>query len=573
MQQSIYVCYGRGYDVYKKGSFFRIYGEKKVKRKRWLVLEKMMYETIKRKVYSILQYMNCCRYLTSFQNKPKNTMMNNNNNNNNNHKLIITSNPLIHSSMQGGGVSAAPIIMIQAVITWNDLEEGHDIELEEKAIMSRQGELIIVKAYIIMTIEKAHKVVKVPICIKMRAPLSAHNKELDTYHAMTKHGGVSRAFAPILCAFEFKMMDTGVMWGGFCMPYIEHTLCSIMSVSPKPSAAIDMNRLAMRFAESQEQTQNNDNKSDEEDEQHHSTTTTMMLRGHGVPLRDGSSSFEMALLSACFRLLMMLHRSGWVHGDTHLGNFMLDTVSWRVCLIDSERSFRSTEPTQYLLDTQETFGHATGLLLAMTERSSWDMSDIWGVMVQMHPAVCSTGPALCNFMPVCTCFVYDDQEERERGCRMCSSRFNKKQALMYMKMGPEWFLRTTQHDFDALSYKIKVCRQESRDKLKAFIASMAQHLPVIKRHIMAQQQQSGGVVEPDMVKFNLHIVRVFSLTNTSRIMSWLTFVLYKGILVRGGHKQAVSLARTLAQCKLISLSKFVSSLTMVYQPPNHVAVV
>jgi aminoglycoside phosphotransferase (APT) family kinase protein len=35
--------------------------------------------------------------------------------------------------------------------------------------------------------------------------------------------------------------------------------------------------------------------------------------------------------------LQRMHAAGWVHGDTHLGNFMLDANTWRVVAIDVVR--------------------------------------------------------------------------------------------------------------------------------------------------------------------------------------------------------------------------------------------
>ena len=49
---------------------------------------------------------------------------------------------------------------------------------------------------------------------------------------------------------------------------------------------------------------------------------------------DTNRTLQTAVIAACIELLQRMHAEGWVHGDTHLGNFMLDAKSWRVVAID-----------------------------------------------------------------------------------------------------------------------------------------------------------------------------------------------------------------------------------------------
>jgi hypothetical protein len=197
--------------------------------------------------------------------------------------------------------------------------------------------------------------------------------------------------------------------------------------------------------------------------------------------RGGELDLETALLAACLRLLRSLHRRGWVHGDAHLGNFVLAFAAaaggagggggggrgggWRVYAIDAERSFRSGDAGQQLLDAQEAFGHASGLLLALAAPADWDMRDVPAVAREMHPArvarrhrrkcanLLAAGPAaadpsppppespLCNLLPVCDCFVHQDRRRRLAGCALCRARGNRRQARLYREGALEAWLR------------------------------------------------------------------------------------------------------------------------------------
>jgi tRNA A-37 threonylcarbamoyl transferase component Bud32 len=52
---------------------------------------------------------------------------------------------------------------------------------------------------------------------------------------------------------------------------------------------------------------------------------------------DINRTLQTAVIAACIELLQRMHAAGWVHGDTHLGNFMLDANTWRVVAIDVVR--------------------------------------------------------------------------------------------------------------------------------------------------------------------------------------------------------------------------------------------
>jgi hypothetical protein len=88
-----------------------------------------------------------------------------------------------------------------------------------------------------------------------------------------------------------------------------------------------------------------------------------------------NQSIKLSLCIAALQLLRSLHREGWVHGDSHLGNFVYS--DGRVFAIDFERSFASASKVQHLMDIQEAFGHISGLM--MNAQHEWDLRDIPGV--------------------------------------------------------------------------------------------------------------------------------------------------------------------------------------------------
>ena len=98
----------------------------------------------------------------------------------------------------------------------------------------------------------------------------------------------------------------------------------------------------------------------------------------GVPVPFKSTqSLQLSVSLAALQLLRALHKEGWVHGDSHLGNFVY--CDGNVYAIDFERSFPSSDAIQHLLDIQELFGHISGILLDAQLHHQWDMLDIYGL--------------------------------------------------------------------------------------------------------------------------------------------------------------------------------------------------
>ena len=361
-----------------------------------------------------------------------------------------------------------------------------------KALLRRKGKLLIIST-------------QGGGCVKMRCPLSEHQRELDIFNTMSDVA--RRCFVPILSAFEFEARD-GETWGGLCMPFIDTTLNCIM-----PSS-LSLDSIASRFAHSFDA----------------STQHTEALGLHGLQLKP-SKNFTATLLSACFGLLLTVHKCGWVHGDTHMGNFMLDSKTWRVFLIDTERSFQSTDPVQHLLDAQELAGHATGLLVALHDKAEWDMGDVWAVASKRQRL-----EGLANFMPVCSCFAEQNSLERIRGCPMCRSNSNVHQASLYLGQAHKWAEDT--HTLDKLSGQIADTRQDFHCELRELGKKIQPHLCTIKRFL-----------RNDMTNITDKRALLRSLSNYS-IIKWLRFTLYRGAIIKGGAKQARRFVIVLRACGL-----------------------
>ena len=373
-----------------------------------------------------------------------------------------------------------------------------------KALLRRKGKLLIIST-------------QGGGCVKMRCPLSEHQRELDIFNTMSDVA--RRCFVPILSAFEFEARD-GKTWGGLCMPFIDTTLNCIMP----PSLSLDS--IASRFAASHAAGLAASHAAGLAASPAAGIAAglaghTEALGLHGLQLTP-SKNFTATLLSACFGLLLTVHKCGWVHGDTHMGNFMLDSKTWRVFLIDTERSFQSTDPVQHLLDAQELAGHATGLLVALHDKAEWDMGDVWAVASKRQRL-----EGLANFMPVCSCFAEQNSLLRIRGCPMCRSVTNVHQASLYLDQAQNWAEHT--HTIDKLSGQIADTRQDFHCELRELGKKIQPHLCTIKRYL-----------RNDMTNITDKRALLRSLSNYS-IIKWLRFTLYRGAIMKGGAKQALSL--------------------------------
>jgi hypothetical protein len=287
------------------------------------------------------------------------------------------------------------------------------------------------------------------------------------------------------------------------MPFIRYPLCRILSVSPQRSAPNTLRRLA----------------------DHHCTTQRDELQHNGIALPELSSlqTFETTVLSACCQLLNQLHQRGWVHGDTHLGNFLLCPKTRRVFLIDPERAFASTNPVQCLLDVQELLGHASGLLVSPYDKKLWDMSDVGGVASRML--------STSHYLPVCTCFVHANVAMRMRGCSVCRSGTNAHRAALYLA-SPATPL---EHDsYMELLALMRTHRQACRMEIQTFILRLKPSLPRVLQR-------------PSNNPCTHHLKDILS-QGIPEIKLWLKFVCYHGAFVPNGSQKALHFVRVLRKC-------------------------
>lgn len=353
------------------------------------------------------------------------------------------------------------------------------------------------------------------MCVKMRSSAESIRAELQRYLSMPPD--VQAAYVPILCAFEVQLGDR--LWAGLCMPYMEHTMCHLL-----PSGK-DLETLA-----------------------HNVTYDDVEQSNMGMPVlattTETATTLANLLLCACFRLLLQVHAHGWVHGDTHLGNFMLCAKTWRVYLIDAERSFASTDPVQHFLDAQELFGHVTGMMVSLRDRCRWDLSDITGVTAKMHPRLTDQGTPLNNFMPVCSCFVQEKQECRERGCSMCHSALNASQAQAYKKHAHTWLRKMDACDLPDLALRIQACRSDVRAEILHLIEKLTPSIPFLRRSLQGK---------PSQRKLTVLLHAFYEDPSTMNV--WFKYALYRGALVKDGSMQARAFVKLLTTSGLHGLAK------------------
>ena len=219
----------------------------------------------------------------------------------------------------------------------------------------------------------------------------------------------------------------------------------------------------------------------------------------GFPVSFKSTqSVQLSLALAALKLLRLLHAQGWVHGDTHLGNFIY--LDGRVYLIDCERSFPCECPTQHLLDIQEAFGHISGILVHPYMQNDWDMRDIQALYFCRHPLFkgtpsstsvvpqsqnkrkCLPSPlqrrlgvsarrSTLFMLPVCSCFTSPTQAIRLRGCALCAIPMNRQSAAIFAGRSDEILEDMENWGFNKMRTSLFQTRQDCTQKC-AFVASV-----------------------------------------------------------------------------------------------------
>ncbi len=334
--------------------------------------------------------------------------------------------------------------------------------------------------------------------LKVRQPAADFQVEGTNMLRMLENDTVA-ALIPVVHAF-LKFDYDGRTWGGMCTGHYDWCVNSI--VYPGPNA-----KLQAAYARDMPSTAAVENNQ----------------KNRGVPVRFAEGrTLQTAVFAACMELLQRMHSAGWVHGDTHLGNFMLDSERWRVVGIDVERSFESMCPRQHLLDMQELFGHATGLLVSHPCTNLWDMRDVLGVMVRIHPGAqrkrCKRGlddaayDAL-RLLPMCLCFTCDKVSDRIEGCYKCNTCFFNDIVAHYASNPKSYVDSLLQLSLEQISVLILEARAKSHASLRA----VSDPLLALMR---ASEPLRMGIHMPDTIEGSAHFD------------DWVSDMLFLGVVER-----------------------------------------
>ena len=280
-------------------------------------------------------------------------------------------------------------------------------------------------------------------CMKLRRPYEGHVRESRTYMDIASNPKVSGFFPKLYALLQISITpasdsssllpenNTNNVWGGICMEMIDgHSLVDLLFVKSRPYRQ-DMNmvnwkRLKEEFnqkppacpiSEIAAEMAKTSGEGDDDD--------------GGIYIRRvPGRTLDTSLVGACLEMLHRLHLAGWVHGDTHLGNFILDAERWRLYAVDLERTFycnSENSSVQYMLDIQELVGHASGLIVSYPNGNEWNMTQVWGVTTKLHPLLrpqkrMVLDESVLHMLPVCICFIEEKEEDKE--CACCKSDKN-----------------------------------------------------------------------------------------------------------------------------------------------------
>ena len=198
------------------------------------------------------------------------------------------------------------------------------------------------------------------LCLKLIKSKRIFTTERQAYELLDPK---ARAlFLPLLFFCRVPNVLGSKCWRGYCMRQGQYSLRDILYKSPRQSDAQHEALLTSLLRDRDQFARSLPSSSD----------------AGGLPVAFKSNqTVQLSLCLTCFRLLHALHRAGWVHGDSHLGNFVY--AGGRLYAIDFERSFGSSDPVQHLLDIQELFGHISSVIVHLDRPHEWDMKDIPGI--------------------------------------------------------------------------------------------------------------------------------------------------------------------------------------------------
>lgn len=276
------------------------------------------------------------------------------------------------------------------------------------------------------------------VCLKLINDNEIFRVEKKAYDDMLNQGnGVTRLFLKVYFFFEVMMPDNRV-WKGYCMDVGQYSLRDIIHIQATSSLSCE-----------QEMEHKQIFKEILKDKEKALSSPQAEVGGGGEPvIFIQTQSIQMSIALAALRLLHRMHAEcGWVHGDSHMGNFMY--LNQNIYAIDFERSFGSSNHVQHLMDIQEFFGHFSGILLNAVRANDWDMRDISGLYYYRHPLVSGELQQAkqqkidqyllsknSNFsrrktlfmLPICSCFTCPTDDLRLKGCGFCKSHLNVQSA-------------------------------------------------------------------------------------------------------------------------------------------------
>lgn len=180
------------------------------------------------------------------------------------------------------------------------------------------------------------------LCLKLIRSRRVFRNERFAYEQLNAQA--ADLFLPLLFFCRVPhLRHSGQPWRGYCMRQGDCSLRDILHHSPRHTD-LEHQALLQRLLHDRDRATARSHPQQKPDAE--------AVSGGGgllVPFKS-TQTVQLSLCLAVLRLLQALHQAGWVHGDSHLGNFVY--TDGRLYAIDFERSFRSADPVQHLLDVQ-----------------------------------------------------------------------------------------------------------------------------------------------------------------------------------------------------------------------------
>ena len=293
-------------------------------------------------------------------------------------------------------------------------------------------------AILIATVElRSSASASLPAVLKIRTPRKCAHAEAKTLRTIYLDP-VAGPLLPEIYAFVRILLPTGHSLDGILMQRLDLAANALLYPGPSTRITDRVRHLGSLYVTS------------------FIAPASSSEGSRGMPLdppptdqSDPVDALRTAVAVACLRALQAFHDAGWVHADTHLGNFLLDSKRWTIVLIDFERTFRSEMPIQTMLDVQELFGHLSSALTAAPYFNEWDLCGALPIATRLHPLLdgsfCSASSTadphvalMCSLLPVCDCFVEESLAARINGCPLCRSDVNRRIVRHYQEQRAEF---------------------------------------------------------------------------------------------------------------------------------------